>query len=65
MKRVPVRVQKKAAKIRLLLLDVDGVLTDGAIIIDSRGGETKRFDVRDGLGVALGMAVAVGFAVES
>ena len=63
MKRVPVRVQKKAAKIRLLLLDVDGVLTDGAIIIDSRGGETKRFDVRDGLGVALLIrsGIRVGF----
>ncbi len=63
MKRVPVRVQKKAAKIRLLLIDVDGVLTDGAIIIDSRGGETKRFDVRDGLGVALLIrsGIRVGF----
>ena len=34
--------------IRLLLLDVDGVLTDGRIILDSEGGETKQFDVRDG-----------------
>ena len=63
MKRVPTRVQKKAAKIRLLLLDVDGVLTDGGIMIDGRGVETKRFDVRDGQGVALLVrgGIRVGF----
>ena len=41
----------KAKKIKLLLLDVDGVLTDGRIIYDSRGHESKFFDVHDGLGV--------------
>ena len=35
----------------MLLLDVDGVLTDGRIIIDDRGVETKQFDVRDGQGI--------------
>lgn len=35
--------------IRLLCLDVDGVLTDGSIILDENGIETKRFHVRDGL----------------
>lgn len=53
MKPISPGVQNKAAKIRLLLLDVDGVLTDGGIIIDSRGVEAKRFDVRDGQGIAL------------
>jgi len=38
-------------KIKLLLLDVDGVLTDGRIIYDSRGRDSKFFDVSDGLGV--------------
>ena len=37
--------------IRLLLLDVDGVLTDGSILIDETGTETKRFNVRDGLAI--------------
>jgi len=37
-----------AARIRLLCLDVDGVLTDGGISIDDHGCETKRFHVRDG-----------------
>jgi len=44
-------VINKAKKIRLLLLDVDGVLTDGRIIYDSRGRDSKFFDVHDGLGV--------------
>ncbi len=38
-------------KVKLLLLDVDGVLTDGRIIYDSRGRDSKFFDVHDGLGV--------------
>ncbi len=41
----------KLKKIKLLLLDVDGVLTDGRIIYDSRGRDMKFFDVHDGLGV--------------
>jgi 3-deoxy-D-manno-octulosonate 8-phosphate phosphatase (KDO 8-P phosphatase) len=39
------------SRIRLLILDVDGVLTDGRIIIDDRGVEQKHFDVRDGAGL--------------
>lgn len=42
---------EKARKIKLLLLDVDGVLTDGRIIYDSSGRDMKFFDVHDGLGV--------------
>jgi len=49
--------------IRCLVLDCDGVLTDGSILIDDRGIETKRFNVRDGQGIAtwlrLGFEVAV------
>lgn len=37
--------------IQLLVLDCDGVLTDGSIIYDDRGVETKRFHVRDGFGI--------------
>ena len=63
MKRVPSSVRKKAASVKLLLLDVDGVLTDGRIIIDDRGVETKQFDVRDGQGISLLMrsGIEVGF----
>ncbi len=63
MKRIGSTVQKKAAGIKLLLLDVDGVLTDGGIYIDNHGVETKRFDVRDGQGITLlrRAGVEVGF----
>ncbi len=44
---------KKARKVKLLLLDVDGVLTNGKIIYDSEGRDLKIFDVKDGLGVYL------------
>ena len=44
-------LREKARKIKLLLLDVDGVLTDGKIVYDSRGRDMKFFDVHDGLGV--------------
>ena len=42
-----------ARPIRLLLSDVDGVLTDGSITIDNAGIESKTFHVRDGLGIKL------------
>ncbi len=47
------QVLEKAKKIKLLLLDVDGVLTDGRIVYDSHGRDMKFFDVHDGLGVYL------------
>ncbi len=53
MKRISARVRQKARKIKLLLLDVDGVLTDGGILLDDAGREIKRFNVRDGHGIVL------------
>jgi len=41
-------VHRRAVRLRLLLLDVDGVLTDGTVSIDSVGGESKAFFIRDG-----------------
>jgi len=46
-------ILNKAKKVKLLLLDVDGVLTDGRIIYDSNGRDMKFFDVHDGMGVHL------------
>jgi len=43
--------------IRLLILDVDGVLTDGRIYIDDSGRQTKAFHIQDGLGLTLWQAV--------
>ena len=41
----------RAKRIRCLVLDVDGVLTDGRIVYDERGSELKYFDVQDGAGI--------------
>lgn len=49
--QVKEELRAKAKKVKLLLLDVDGVLTDGRIIYDSGGNDIKFFDVHDGLGV--------------
>ena len=43
----------KLASIKALIMDVDGVLTDGRILIDSQGREVKSFDVKDGHGIKL------------
>lgn len=39
--------------IKALILDVDGVLSDGGVILDNAGGEAKRFHVQDGVGIKL------------
>ncbi|UCG73135.1 MAG: HAD hydrolase family protein [Chromatiales bacterium] len=41
----------RAARTRLLVLDVDGVMTDGRLYYDNHGNETKAFHVRDGYGI--------------
>lgn len=49
----PSSVLKAAQKIKLLLLDVDGVLTDGRLYYGNAGEELKAFDIQDGLGIKL------------
>jgi 3-deoxy-D-manno-octulosonate 8-phosphate phosphatase (KDO 8-P phosphatase) len=46
-------VKKMAGNIKMLILDVDGVLTDGSIILDNDGNEYKSFHVRDGHGIKM------------
>lgn len=46
-------MQEKLRNIKLLLLDVDGVMTDGGIIYDGNGLETKVFNVKDGHGIKM------------
>jgi 3-deoxy-D-manno-octulosonate 8-phosphate phosphatase (KDO 8-P phosphatase) len=53
------------AKIRLLISDVDGVLTSGAIILSDLGHETKIFNVQDGFGIRLLMKQGIAFAIIS
>ncbi|HCK40691.1 MAG: phenylphosphate carboxylase subunit delta [Planctomycetaceae bacterium] len=47
------KLADKCKNIRLILTDVDGVLTDGRVIIDNRGIESKQFHIRDGQGIRL------------
>ena len=44
-------IRKKLKRIKLLILDVDGVLTDGYLYYDYQGNQIKRFSVKDGLGI--------------
>lgn len=46
-------IQERAARIQLLLMDCDGVLTDGRIWVLEEGGDQKTFHTRDGLGIEL------------
>jgi 3-deoxy-D-manno-octulosonate 8-phosphate phosphatase (KDO 8-P phosphatase) len=45
----PEPLAAKAARIKLLLFDVDGVMTDGAVVMHGDGTESKRFHIRDGI----------------
>jgi len=53
MSATPKSVIDAAQKIKLLLLDVDGVLTDGKLYYGNSGEEMKGFDIQDGLGIKL------------
>ena len=46
-------LKDKFKRVKLLVLDVDGILTDGRIIVNDQGRETKNFDVQDGFGIVL------------
>ena len=56
-------IVEKLKKVKMLILDVDGVMTDGNIIMDSDGRELKNFNVRDGHGLVMiqrhGIRVAI------
>lgn len=56
-------VLERARKVKLLVLDVDGVLTDGRIIVGSDGVQVKSFDVRDGFGLVLARKAGVKTAL--
>jgi len=53
----------KAEDIKLVILDVDGVMSDGRIVIDDNGVQSRNFDIKDGMGVValqmLGVEVAI------
>jgi len=47
------KLDQRCQAVRLILSDVDGVLTDGGVILDNRGIETKTFHIRDGTGIKI------------
>ncbi|HET6564687.1 MAG TPA: 3-deoxy-manno-octulosonate-8-phosphatase KdsC, partial [Xanthomonadales bacterium] len=51
LENVSAEVVRKAREVRLLALDVDGVMTDGRLYFDQAGAETKAFSTRDGMGI--------------
>ena len=57
--------RRAAARIRLLVLDVDGVLTDGGLYYGPSGEEIKRFDVQDGLAIVAARRAGLSVAVIS
>jgi 3-deoxy-D-manno-octulosonate 8-phosphate phosphatase (KDO 8-P phosphatase) len=58
-------VLARARRVRLLVLDVDGVLTDGRLLITAHGEETKVFHVRDGSGLVALQRAGVPVAIIS
>jgi 3-deoxy-D-manno-octulosonate 8-phosphate phosphatase (KDO 8-P phosphatase) len=56
-------LRRKAAKIRLLALDVDGVLTDGRLYFSEDGHELKTFDTQDGHGIKMLQQAGIACAI--
>lgn len=56
-------LQARAAAVRLLVFDVDGVLTDGGLYYGARGELAKRFNVRDGHGIVMARLVGLPAAI--
>lgn len=46
-------IKTKAARIKFLVLDVDGTLTDGGVYIDQNGMQSRKFSIKDGMGITL------------
>ena len=61
--RLPGHVRERLNPIRMLVLDVDGVLTDGSLYYSSEGEEIKRFSVRDGLAVRMLLDAGITVAI--
>lgn len=55
------RLEKKIAAIKLIVLDVDGVMTDGSITYLPDGGETKSFCTQDGFGITMAQQAGLRF----
>jgi 3-deoxy-D-manno-octulosonate 8-phosphate phosphatase (KDO 8-P phosphatase) len=59
------QIEKLAKEIRLLILDVDGVMTDNTIYLDDKGVESKKFNILDGMGIWLAQKAGIEVALIS
>ncbi|MCK7546106.1 HAD hydrolase family protein [Marinobacter bryozoorum] len=59
----PQDILDKASDIALLALDVDGIMTDGSLLLSASGDELKSFNILDGLGMKQAMAAGIEIAV--
>ena len=58
-------INKKVSNIKLVILDVDGVMTDGYLFYDYKGNQLKRFSVKDGLGIRYLQKAGIEIAIVS
>jgi len=63
MVRMDDALRERASHVRMLVLDVDGVLTDGKLYFDHAGNEMKAFNTRDGMGMKALQRVGIEVAV--
>ncbi len=65
MKKMPPKksLKEKIKKIKMIILDVDGVLTDGGLMIGHNGFEYMKFNVQDGAGIVMAQKVGYRFAL--
>ena len=63
MKRMKKKIQEKLKNVKMLILDVDGVMTDGRIIMDDEGRQLKNFNVRDGHGLKIIQRYGIKIAI--
>ena len=63
--RLPADVREKLEPIKLVVLDVDGVLTDGSLIYSADGEDRKRFSARDGLAIRLLLKAGIQVGIIS
>lgn len=60
---IPAAILEKARHVRLLALDVDGVMSDGKLLFSAQGDELKAFNILDGLGIKQLMAADIQVAI--
>ena len=65
LKRLNADVRARVARVKLLVVDVDGVLTDGRLFYHDDGTESKTFDVRDGHGIKMLRQAGIETAIIS